>query len=153
MANPFCRKVRCLALTNPPVTKRSTQDEDQGVPQVTRSAQTRRDAFRASEDASSFRAAAPARPLGCPRRVPPCGHRAEPQDAGSAPHPAATPARLCVSCVASAGGVSVEADPHRDEARSLNQPQDLPHQPGRHPAVLADDFFDNIDPYRPWTGP
>jgi hypothetical protein len=33
------------------------------------------------------------------RRVPPGRHRAEPQDAGPAPHPAATTTRLRVSCV------------------------------------------------------
>ena len=84
----------------------AAQDEDQGVPQIARSAQARRDALRAPEDPSRLRAAAPARPLRRPRRVPPRRHRAEPQDAGPAPHPAATTARLRVSCVASVGVAS-----------------------------------------------
>jgi transposase len=41
-------------------------DEDQGVPQIRGSAQTRRNALRTPEDASRLRAAAPARPLRCP---------------------------------------------------------------------------------------
>ena len=88
----------------------TTQDEDQGVPQIARSAQAGRDALRAPEDPPWLRAAAAARPLGRARRVPPRRHRAEPQDAGPAPHPAATTTGLRVSCVASVGGVSVEAD-------------------------------------------
>src|SRR5262249_2114470 len=52
-----------------------------------------------------------------PRRVPPCRHRAEPQDAGAAPHPAATTARLRESGVALVGSVCVEAEAHIGEAR------------------------------------
>jgi hypothetical protein len=63
-----------------------------------------------------------ARPVRRPRRVPPRRHRAEPQDAGAAPHPAATTARLPVSCVASVGGVSVEAEARMGEAKNPDQP-------------------------------
>ena len=88
----------------------ATQDEDQGVPQITRSAQARRDALRAPEDAPWLRAPAAQRSLRRSRRVPSRRNRAEPQDAGPAPHPAAATICMRVSCVASVSGVSVEAD-------------------------------------------
>jgi hypothetical protein len=38
------------------------------------------------------------------------------------------------------GGLSVEADARMGEAKSLNQPQDLPDQQGRHPTVSQTTF-------------
>ena len=61
--------------------------------QIARREQARRDALRAPEDPSRLRAAAAARPLRRSRRVPPRRHRAEPQDAGPAAHPATTTCR------------------------------------------------------------
>jgi hypothetical protein len=49
-----------------------------------------------------------------------------------------------MSCVASVGSVSIEAEARMGEVKSLNQPQDLPDQPGWHPTALAADFFDSI---------
>src|SRR5262245_5744564 len=90
--------------------------------QIARSEKTGRDALCTPEDPSPLRAHAPARPVRRPRRVPPRRHRAEPQDTGAAPPPAATTARLRVSCVASVGGVSVEAEARMGEARNPDQP-------------------------------
>src|SRR6202008_252543 len=63
---------------------------------------------------------------------------------GSAPHPAATPARLRVSCVASVGGVSVEADAYRgeDKAPDPTSCSSITDQPNL--VALAADFFDSI---------
>ena len=125
----------------------ATQDEDQGVPQITRSAQARRDALRAPEDAPWLRAPAAQRSLRRSRRVPSRRNRAEPQDAGPAPHPAAATICMRVSCVASVSGVSVEADALL--GRGQKNPSAL-HLPDQHtspaPTALAADFFDSIDP-------
>src|SRR5262245_31224724 len=77
----------------------AAQDEDQGVSQVARPEEKGRDALCTPEDPSPLRAHAPARPIRCPRRVPPRRDRPEPQDASPAPHPAATTAHPRVSCV------------------------------------------------------
>ena len=78
---------------------RTAEDEDQGVRQIARREKAGRDALRAPEDPPRLRAHAAARPLRRPRRVPSRRHRAEPQDAGPAAHPAATRPRDRVSCV------------------------------------------------------
>jgi hypothetical protein len=63
-----------------------------------------------------------------------------------------------VSCVASVGGVSVEADAHRGEDKAPDPTSCSPiiNQPSL--VALAADFFDSIDPERtsdiyPWPLP
>jgi transposase len=69
-------------------------DADQGVHQIARSAQTRRDALCPLEDSSWLRAHAAARPFWRTRRVPPRRYRAEPQDLG-VPIPRTTRSEEC----------------------------------------------------------
>ena len=88
----------------------------------------------------------PARPVRRPRRVPSRRDRTEPQDAGAAPCPAATTARLRVSGVALVGGVCVEADAHMGEARKPPSALHLPDRTGNQvPAAPTADFFDSIE--------
>ena len=123
----------------------ASQDEDQGVPQITRSAQARRDALRAPEDAPWLRAPAAQRSLRRSRRVPSRRNRAEPQDAGPAPHPAAATVCMRVSCVASVRGVSVEAEALLGRGQKNPSALHLPDQhTNRAPTALAADFFDSI---------
>jgi hypothetical protein len=102
--------------------------------------QRKRVEMRTPEDPPWLRAVAPARPLGCPRRVPPCGHRAEPQDARPAPHQAATRARLRVSCVASIW-CSIEADARMGKATKSGSALRLPQKANSQPQPLSPPTF------------
>ena len=81
---------------------RATEDENEGVRQVARREEARRDALRSPKDASPVREAEAARIVRRPRRVSSRSHRTEPQDARRTAHPTTTTqTRVCVSCVAS----------------------------------------------------
>jgi starvation-inducible DNA-binding protein len=94
------------------------------------------------------------RPVRRPRRVPPRRDRAEPQDAGPAPHSAATTAHPRVSCVASVAGVSAGADAHMAEAQKPQSALHLPDQTDSQASTaLAVDFLDSIDHDQTSLGP
>ena len=81
---------------------RATEDENEGVRQVARREEARRDALRSPKHASRVREVEAARIVRRPRRVSSRSHRTEPQDARRTAHPTTTTqTRVCVSCVAS----------------------------------------------------